>query len=252
MKIKSTIICLLCIPMVIFCQQNFLNGIFQEANDHYMNQQYVEAINLYNRVLQQGYEHVDLYYNLGNAYYRLGRLGDAIWAYEKGLKLHPKDADIRFNLKVSNARIVDRVEVPEGFFLIEWYGALKRGFSPRQWLLLISSLFLVSSVVFALSFLASPSLRSWIRKVSTIGLIFTILSFLIYIDLHFEVSDLNEAVIVTNDGKVYSSPTEIGKVLFIVHEGTKTKITQEQFPWLEIELIDGKKGWLRTDHLRRL
>ncbi len=252
MKIKSYIICFFCIPMVIFCQQDFLNGIFQEANDHYLNQRYAEAINLYNHVIQQGYEHVDLYYNLGNAYYRLGRLGDAIWAYEKGLKLHPKDEDIRFNLKVSNARIVDRVEVPEGFFLIEWYGALKHGFSPRQWLLLISSLFLVSSVVFALSSFASPSLRSWIKKVSTIGLIITMISLFIYIDLRFEVSDLNEAIIVTDDGKVYSSPTEIGKVLYIVHEGTKAKITQEQFPWLEIELIDGKKGWLKADHLRRL
>ena len=107
---------------------SYADSLFLEANQLYGSQYYSESVSLYNQLINRGYSHTNLYYNLGNAYYQLGELGNAIWAYEKGLELRPQDDDLQFNLKVANARIVDRVRIPEPFFLIKWYGAVNQVF----------------------------------------------------------------------------------------------------------------------------
>ncbi len=248
---------LILIVILLLCtsagaQRSYPDSLFSDANQMYEQNSYTEAVNLYNQVLNQGFSHTNLYYNLGNAYYQIGSLGDAIWAYEKGLKFNPRDGDLRFNLSVANARIVDRVEAPEALFVLEWYGALKRGFSPSQWLLIVSSFLLISSLLYL-----NGSLLEWVPRVISSNLLagtfaITLLSGIIFADLYFDLLDKEEGVIIATEAKVYSAPTDIGNLLFVVHEGTKAKIASQQFPWMEIELIDGKKGWIHSDRMRVL
>lgn len=233
-------------------EQSYPDSLFRAGNRMYEQNSYTEAVNLYNQVLNQGFSHTNLYYNLGNANYQMGRLGDAIWAYEKGLKFNPKDGDLRFNLSVANARIVDRVEAPETIFILEWYGMLKRGFSPSQWLLIVSSFFLISGLLSLSGFLFQWAPPRILNNLVMGSLAVTILSSIIFADLYFDLLDKEEGVIVATEAKAYSAPTDIGNLLFVVHEGTKARISSQQFPWMEIELIDGKKGWVHSDRMRAL
>ncbi|MFQ6673981.1 MAG: tetratricopeptide repeat protein [Fidelibacterota bacterium] len=249
---RQILLLLILVPLGLTGQRDYLDSLFVQANKLYELRKYAEAANTYNRIVRQGYSHPNLYYNLGNAYYQLGRLGDAIWAYEKGLQLRPRDADLRFNLMVSNARTVDRVEVPDALFFLEWYGSLKRTFSPRQWLNLISLTFFVSGLFYFGSRFGSARARYALNKIVVAGLTITVLSGLIFADRYFDLSEKEEAIVIAKEGNVRSAPSDISNLLFVVHEGTKAAITNVQDPWVEIELIDGKKGWALSNRLRML
>ncbi len=228
------------------------DSLFLEANQLYSNQYYSEAVSLYDQLINRGYSHTNLYYNFGNAYYQLGELGNAIWAYEKGLELRPQDDDLQFNLKVANARIVDRVRIPEPFFLIKWYGALKQIFSPSQWLYSISVLLLSSATFSAVGRGWKNQFSRMFQLVSSGGLIVAIALSLLFTDIYFDLSDQEIGVVVAREGRVYAAPSQSSNLLFLVHEGTKADVSSRQYPWVEIELIDGKKGWLSADQLRLL
>ncbi|MBH31912.1 MAG: hypothetical protein CMG71_08010 [Candidatus Marinimicrobia bacterium] len=230
----------------------YADSLFLEANQLYSNQYYGEAVSLYDQLINRGYSHTNLYYNLGNAYYQLGELGNAIWAYEKGLELRPQDDDLQFNLKVANARIVDRVRIPEPFFLIKWYGALKRIFSPSQWLFSISLLLLASATFSAVGRGWKNRFSRMFQLVSSGGLTVVITFSLLFADIYFDLSDRESGVVVVREGRVYAAPSQSSNLLFMIHEGTKADVSSRQYPWVEIELIDGNKGWLSADQLRLL
>ena len=251
MKTVVRLICLLTFTTVIRAS-SYADSLFMEANSFYSNQYYSEAADLYNQLINQGYGHTNLYYNLGNAYYQLGDLGNAIWAYEKGLELNPRDSDLKFNLSVANARIVDRVRVPEPFFLLKWYGALKQSFSPSQWPMTISSVLLGAAMLSAFARFLKNRLSQILMTASSAGLVMVILFSAVFADIYFDISDIETGVVVAQEGRVYTAPSKSSNLLFVIHEGTKAEISSRQYPWIEIELIDGKKGWLDSNSLRPL
>ena len=251
MKTVVRLICLLTFTTVIRAS-SYADSLFMEANSFYSNQYYSEAADLYNQLINQGYGHTNLYYNLGNAYYQLGDLGNAIWAYEKGLELNPRDSDLKFNLSVANARIVDRVRVPEPFFLLKWYGALKQSFSASQWLMTISSVLLGAARLSAFARFLKNRLSQILMTASSAGLVMVILFSAVFADIYFDISDIETGVVVAQEGRVYTAPSKSSNLLFVIHEGTKAEISSRQYPWIEIELIDGKKGWLDSNSLRPL
>lgn len=240
------------LPVVLCGQRAHVDSLFVQANGFYERQHYAEAANMYDRILDHGFVHPNLYYNLGNAYYKLGWLGEAIWAYEKGLKLKPGDDDLRFNLKIANARIVDRVEAPEPFVLLKWYGALKRRFTLAQWLTVISVAFCATAAAFSLFRFGPGQLSPLLGKSVVLGAMATVILGLVFVDRYFDILQKREAIVVAREGRVYAAPTEISNLMFAVHDGTKVGIRSSQDPWLEIELIDGKQGWIQADKVRPL
>ena len=85
----------------------------------YNKSKYLESINIYESILTDGWESNNLYYNLGNAYFRQNMIGQAIWAYNKALKINPRNSDVIHNLEIVNARIKDRIILPDEFFLVK-------------------------------------------------------------------------------------------------------------------------------------
>ena len=137
--------------------------LFQKANQAYQNQNFQQAIELYQNILGQGYQATEIYYNLGNAFFRLNNLGQAILNYEKALKLNPNDPDIRYNLELANLRVVDRLELPPRFFLFEWWDSLKTYFSLTQLTRLVAILFTLSILLLVLwLFIRRYRLRRWL------------------------------------------------------------------------------------------
>lgn len=249
---RIPILIFLMVPVFLMPQSSYIDSLFIKANQEYRAQNFASASNMYHHIMNQGYGHADLFYNMGNAYYHLAQLGDAIWAYEKGLQLNPRDGDLRFNLKVANARMIDRVEAPDSFVILDMYRSIKYGFSSRQWLDLISILVLVSGLLFIVSKYVMIPFEKILRKMTWTLLGIASVSLLVFFDQYYELSKREEAIVVSNKVDVYSAPTNLSSLVFVMHEGTKLKVTNNQPPWVEVELIDGKKGWVTTELIREL
>ena len=128
-----------------------IDGKFYAGNNFYNNSKYLEAIEIYEQILLEGWESSDLYYNLGNSYFRQNQIGQSIWAYHKALKMNPRNSDLSHNLEIANARIKDRIILPEEFFLLDLYRHIKSRYTFNEWLIIGSITILFTVVLFIVS-----------------------------------------------------------------------------------------------------
>lgn len=244
---------------VIFALVSGLNAFpdiaqeeFIRANELMKQEEYPSAVNIYEGLLGQGYKHPDLYYNLGNGYFKQGKYGLAIWAYETGLKLNPLDKDILFNLRLTETRIRDRIREPDPFILLKFYRSLKYRMHVYDGLLL-GSLFLFMTAIIQIIIKYTKSSSSVTSRFVGIFLLFSLICHGITLDKYWGLSSTTEGVVVVPECNAYSIPLERPEsTVFILHEGTKGSVTQEQEDWLEIELIDGNKGWVKSNRIRKI
>ena len=130
--------------------QTEAEAAMQSGNTFYQKENYEAAAKEYESVLENGYESAPLYYNLGNSYFRLNELGKAILNYEKALKLEPGDEDVIYNLRIAEARTIDKIqEVPE-IFISEWWNVLVAIFPVSGWGIVFIILYLFMLVLIAL------------------------------------------------------------------------------------------------------
>ena len=244
MKILNKLLLLLSVSV---CQNT--DSLFQLGNDYYLDEKYDQAINTFEKI-SKDYEHEDLYLNLGNSYYRVGMLGNAIWSYERGHLLSPRDNDINYNLNYVRNQIRDRIIPPEDFFLIAVYRAIIEKLTLLD-LIAMSGLILLSLG----TLYVSKNFGILSHKIS--GIMKTILLILIFsnsfviLDKYWSVSDRENGVVISIESDVRSSPINRGEnIVFIIHEGTKVEIATKQPGWYEIVLLDGKKGWISVDGVR--
>ena len=128
----------------------------KQAEEFYREGKYNEAAEIYRKLRAGGMESAILYYNLGNCYYKLGENTQAILNYERALLLDPSDASARYNLKMAQQAIVDKIEVLPELFLVRWYKGFVGYFSADQWGYISVTLFILFLVMAAL-FFYSPS-----------------------------------------------------------------------------------------------
>ena len=218
-----------------------------EADSTYVRGEYQQAIKDYEALLQQGAS-ADLYYNLGNAYYRTENITRAVLNYERALLLSPGDKDIRFNLQMARSKTIDKITPEQEMFFVTWYRSLVNLTSVDGWanVALIS---LALAIVLALLYLFSE--RIWLRKVGFFGAIILIVFFLLGNVFAYQQKDLlvnrRGAIVVAPALTVKSTPAKQGTDLFILHEGTKVTITDGSMKdWKGIRLADGKEGWIET------
>jgi tetratricopeptide (TPR) repeat protein len=223
------------------------DSLYKIGNQAMLQENFQTAIENYEQILNRGDSHPDLYYNLGNAYYRLNQIGNAVWAYEKGLQIAPRDKDLQFNLSLVNTRVRDRIEIPKTMLFLEQYRALKKSTTLIDIILIASTVFMLGAFIYFLKkYYRWQSI--WISRVIVTFFMMSLVVHLMALDKYFEISDTKEVVIVQSEVDIYSAPFEISEtVLFRLHEGVKAELTQEQPGWLEIILIDGKKGWIQTE-----
>jgi len=225
------------------------DSLFQLGNDYYLDEKYDRAINIFENISKE-YEHEDLYLNLGNSYYRLGKLGNAIWSYERGHLLSPRDNDINYNLNYVRNQIRDRIIPPKDFFLIALYRAIIEK-------LTLLDLFAVSGLIFLCLGTLFLSKNFGILSIKVSGILYTILLILIFsnsfiiLDKYWAVSDQENGIVIAIESDVRSSPINRGEnIVFMIHEGTKVEVVTKQPGWYEIILLDGKKGWISMDEVR--
>jgi hypothetical protein len=222
-------------------------GKFQRANKLYIDKDFNGAINLYRQVMDDGYESPELYYNLGNAYFRIGSLGYSILYYEKALKLDPKNEDIQHNLALASIRTVDRIDTLPEFFLFEWWEGVLSFFTLKQWTILAFIIYILLLVSAGYYFFAgSPGKQkaAFIGGISSFALLVLVLVFTI-VTYNREINEI-KGVVTTSSVAVKNAPEENSNDAFIIHEGLKFRVEDNFNKWLKIRLPDGKTGWIRS------
>ena len=224
-----------------------------EADSAYVRGQYQQAIADYEELLKQGGS-AELYYNLGNAYYRTENITKAVLNYERALLLSPGDRDIRFNLQIAQGKTIDKIVPESEMFFITWCHALVNLMSVDAWArVALISLALV--IVLLLVYLFAS--RLWLRKVGFFcGLVLLVLFVLSNIFAWQQKQNLlfrKGAIIIAPSVTVKSTPAKNGTDLFILHEGTKVNITDGSMRgWIEIRIADGKEGWIERNKLEEI
>lgn len=219
----------------------------EEADSAYVRGEYQQAVKDYEALLKEGAS-ADLYYNLGNAYYRMENITRAVLNYERALLLSPGDRDIRFNLQLAQSKTIDKIVPESEMFFVTWYRTLVNLMSVDGWArtALIS---LALAVALMLVYLFSG--RIWLRKAGFFGGLLLMVVFIVGNIFAWqqkkELVFRKGAVVIAPSVTVKSTPAANGSDLFILHEGTKVTITDGSMQgWKEIRIADGKEGWIES------
>ncbi|MEG1616945.1 MAG: tetratricopeptide repeat protein [Bacteroidales bacterium] len=239
-KIVSTLFSLL-LCMAIFAQSDLL----KQADQAYSQGDFKKAAALYQEVASTEGVSSDLYYNLGNAYFKERAYPESILNYERALLLNPGNGDAKFNLQLAKMQITDKIEPIGHFFLTDWFNAVRDLKSSNFWATWGVIAFILT---IAALFLYVFSRKMILRKVGFFGGAFLLVVCIfsnIFAASQKEKLELREhAIVFTPTVTVKSSPAESGTDLFVIHEGTKVKVKSTLAGWSEIELEDGNLGWL--------
>ncbi|MDR2682936.1 MAG: tetratricopeptide repeat protein, partial [Dysgonamonadaceae bacterium] len=198
----------------------------EQANAAYAAQDFQQAAQLYENALSENGASAAVYYNLGNAYYRLNRTASAILNYERALLLDPGNRDIRFNLEIARLKTVDKIEPVGEFFLAEGYNAVKNLYSADRWSYIAIVCFLLLLIGLSL-FLFSR--RIALKKTgfySGLALLILCLSANVFAyNQKKKLTHRTTAIIFSATTTIKSAPDNSGTDLFILHEGTKVQVT---------------------------
>lgn len=246
---KNIILSLLFLLMMIpvFGQTS---PLIRAGNDYYKKGDYQKAIVSYEGVLHNGYESAELYFNLGNAYYKAGKIAPAVLNYERAKRLNPTDDEIKFNLELARNHTVDKIILVPDFFLKRWVNDLSETLSSNSWAyfcIISFFFFLVTFILYLFAWKAGIKKSSfWI---SLLLFVISVASFDFSYQQKKLITDQNTAIVFTPSVTVKSSPDAKGTDLFVLHEGTKVKITDQVGNWREILIGNGSKGWLLSSDM---
>ena len=217
----------------------------QMGDQEYWQGHYQQAVKDYNDLLRYGVS-AEVYYNLGNAYYRLDDIPHAILSYERALLLAPGDGDIRFNLQMARAKTIDKITPQSEMFFVTGYRALVNFMSVDAWAAFgIISLLLViiCSSVYHVS--SKPSRRKAGQILQIVFGVFFLLSTLFAWQQRQQLENHNGAIVMGCSVPVKKSPDASSPDQFVIHEGTKVFIQDRGISgWLLIQLEDGREGWV--------
>ncbi len=226
----------------------------------YSNKDYAAAVEAFENIVALDYASAEVYYNLANAYFRLGQqrtngarnysngeLGQAVLNYERALKLDPTMENARYNLDIAKELTNDTEAVPEGFITRVWR-TLAGGLTTNAWAT-ISLVMLFMTVVLALVYLlhSSLALRKVAFSLAVVSLLVFILSTALSLTQLSAVTDDSRAVIVVNDTTpVHASPDSGSKIIRQPSQGVTVVVERVEGDWTEVRFADGEEGWVCT------
>ena len=225
----------------------------QNADDEYAKGNYQQAIKDYQEILKAGVSS-EIYYNLGNAYYRTDNITQALLAYERALQLSPGDNDIRFNLQYARSKTIDKITPETEMFFVTWYHSLVNFTSVDRWAntAIVS---IVMALLLILVFLFAPQM--WARKSGFYGsavflLLFAFANLFAFQQKH-ELETKQGAIVIAPTVNVKKTPAASGTDVFVIHEGTRVDITDRGMKqWRGVKLADGREGWLKTSQIEEI
>ncbi len=235
MKLKTLIITLL-VSISSFASDQ----LFEKANKAYNNSDYTSAITLYDSILTIGLESSELYYNLGNCHYKAQNWANAIWHYEKSLKLERNEKTIQ-NLELANLKIIDRIEEIPQLFYKKWWSSFISMFNTFSWQLISILIIWFALAIKILSQFTNYKKEHFLSILYSLTLISV---FATYSSYQRNISK-KEAIIFTSSVVVNSAPTTNSTNLFSLHSGSKIEILDTIGEWINIKIANGSSGWIK-------
>jgi len=242
MKLKTLIITLL-VSISSFASDQ----LFEKANKAYNNSDYTSAITLYDSILTIGLESSELYYNLGNCHYKAQNWANAIWHYEKSLKLERNEKTIQ-NLELANLKIIDRIEEIPQLFYKKWWSSFISMFNTFSWQLISILIIWFALAIKILSQFTNYKKEHFLSILYSLTLISV---FATYSSYQRNITK-KEAIIFTSSVVVNSAPTTNSTNLFSLHSGSKIEILDTIGEWINIKIANGSSGWIKESGCKLL
>jgi len=218
-------------------------GLYKNGNLSYENGDYEKAVSFYERLISIDKVSQEVYYNLGNSYFKLRKIGKAILNYEKALRMDPRDADIRFNLKLARAMAVDKINISERGFILSALFFLYDMVSVNELSLMCSFVYLAIILILILSIFFVAKRGFMFYTAGAFGAVFIILFIFLFAKIRNE-NFIKTGIVVAEKADTRSGPKEDYLLQFTLHEGAKVSIVKEARGWYEIELSNDLKGWI--------
>ena len=239
---------LIFILSLFICSQSFASEqVFEQGNKQYAIENYSTAISLYDSILTLGTESSELYYNLGNCYYKTNDWANAIWHYEKSLQLNNNEKTIH-NLELSKLKIIDRIEPLPQLFYKKWWINLTQTLNTEIWqFLALSGIVLIFIIQLITQF---TSLK--VKNITKIFSITTLMILLLTQTSYHNNYSKEEAIIFSETITVNSAPTINSTNLFTLHEGSKIEILDNIGNWINIKIANGNRGWITRNSIKEL
>jgi tetratricopeptide (TPR) repeat protein len=219
-------------------------ALMQTGNESYLKGDYSTALAQYTQIDQLGLRSFELLYNTANVYYKQKEFGKAIVWYERCLKYYGSNDDVMHNLALCKKNIIDKDTGIDALSFGKSLQLITDQFNEKQWAYLsIISLFLLCTSVFMLLVQQSPERRKVFFSISlTVGIVFTLIM-LFGISKKQHISSQKEAIVLSPSVSIYSEPSNSSKQIFVLHEGTKVTILNQQNGWVNFSISNGNEGW---------
>jgi hypothetical protein len=220
-------------------------GLFEQANQAYKEEHYEEASRLYEEILASGMIHGTVLYNLGNAYFKMNRLGEAILAYERARQLLPRDGDVAANLRLARELTADKIAQENPPLLIRWITYLARTLNVNELTWLSFMLYVLTASLVVIGIWTRPKrLRKKILvSALAIGILLVVSGSSLAGRIYWQTS-VARAVILVPAVDAHSGPGDDYTKIFTAHEGTTVRIRQQREGWYLIALPNGLGGWI--------
>ncbi len=228
----------------------------QEARDGdscYRVGDYAGAISVYEAVLSNGFTSAELYYNLGNAYYRTDDFPRAILNYERAIRLKPSMKDARENLALAQSKTIDHIDNLPRLFIARWIDALRTGVTPAAWRTIwLILLALTTAAILTVTLGRNTILRRWALGIGiALGILFLISTAFLISSTHWRNAH-SEAIVMQQSVSVKGSPENQSTDKMILHAGTRVHISESLEGWNKITIADGTSGWCPSEAIERI
>ena len=228
-------------------------NLFEEGKELYKNGKYQQAITSWMKIIDQGLHSPELYFNLGNAHYKMNNIGPSVYYFEKAKLLAPNDTDIKTNLAFAENARIDAIEPLPKTIFSKWRHAISDIFTFNGWAVIAVVFSIVFVCLFLLYYFSISEKRKRLLFVSSLFSILLLFGALTMAFITY--SDFNQykpAIIFSEEIEIKTEPNMSSNVAFTLHEGTKVHITAKDGNWYRISLIDGKDGWIPASDLKQL
>ncbi|MBT8395113.1 MAG: tetratricopeptide repeat protein [Flavobacteriaceae bacterium] len=248
---KSIIYILLFLLCCLSSAQNEI--LFEEGNTFYSNGKYSEAIEKYEAIINKDQHSAEVYFNLGNAHYKLNHIAPSIYYYEMALQLDPKDKEIKNNLSFAKNMTIDDIETVPEIGISRFVRNAIKIFSFEIWAYL-SVVFMILFVILFMTYYFS--IQSGTKRFSLVSSLVSIILSLVLLVFAYKKESMdkkyNPAIVFSQESLVRTDPNLSGEEAFRLHEGTKVQVLDTVSDWTEIQLVDGKTGWIVSEDIKLL
>jgi len=225
--------------------------LYVKANASYENEDYEKAASLYENLIKADKVSAEVFYNLGNSYFKSKKIGKAIVNYKRALRLAPRDRDARGNLSLARSMTVDKIDRPDKGFLIKIILLPYATMNINHLTILVSLLYLAIVTLLAVSIFFAAKRKVLFYTVWVFAAALIISSIFLAAKIHGE-NSIKHAVVISEKVDVRSGPKEDYLLQFTLHEGAEVRLVKESQGWYEIDLSKDLRGWLPKDSVEAI